>query len=164
MKINTVISILAITLVTSFSHNLSAAEEQSPEMKLIKMMDFSKTAKAGATATFAPFLKQLQEQGLPEAAIKEVNAAAERFFTKSFDNPEIEVEIAKIYAEIYTKEEIAELIKFYETPVGKKSLETMPKVMIASSEIGQKFAMQNQAGFQAEMQEIMAKHMPAKAE
>lgn len=163
MKITTAISILAITLAIGFSNNLHAQEEQSPAVKLIKLMNFTKTAKAGANASFAPFLEQLKAKGLPEEAIKEVSAAAERFFTKTFENPEIEAEIAKVYEGIYSKEEMAELLKFYATPVGKKTIESMPVIMQESAQIGQKYAMLNQAEFQAEMQEIMAKHAPADA-
>jgi hypothetical protein len=163
MKITTVFSLLAITLFTNFSSSLQAAEEPSTAMKLIKLMEFSKTAKAGASASFTPFLQQLKAKGLPEEGLKEMSEAAERFFSKTFDNPAIEVDIAKIYEENYTKEEMEELLKFYQTPAGKKSIEVMPKIMQESSKIGQKYAVQNQAAFQTEMQTIMAKYAPAPA-
>ncbi len=161
MKITTAITILTVTLLTGFSNTLRAEEEKSPAMKLIEIMDFTKTAKAGATASFAPFLAQLKAKGIPEEGIKEVSAAADRFFAKTFDNPELEKEMAKVYENAYTKEEMEQLLEFYKTPLGKKTLETMPQIMQESAKIGQKFAMENQAGFQAEMQEIMTKYTPA---
>lgn len=164
MKITTTLTILILTLLSGFSQNLRAEEKESPAMKLIKMMDFSKTAKIAAAASFAPFLKEMEANGLPVQAINEISAEADRFFTKTFDNPEIQAEMAKVYEGAYTKEEMAELLKFYETPLGKKTLETMPQIMQASTEIGQKFAIQNQGEFQAEIQAIMAKHAPAFAE
>ncbi len=160
MKITTAI-VVAITLLTGFSNSLCAEEEKSPAIKLIEMMDFTKTAKAGATASFAPFLEKLKAKGVPEAGLKEVSEAAERFFSKTFDNPKIVAEIATVYENSYTKEEMAQLLEFYKTPLGKKTLETMPQIMQQSAIIGQKFAMEHQAKFQAEMQEIMAKYTPA---
>ncbi|MDW3203943.1 MAG: DUF2059 domain-containing protein [Alphaproteobacteria bacterium] len=38
-------------------------------------------------------------------------------------------DVAPIMAGIYTTEELQQLIEFYETPLGKKALKTMPQVM-----------------------------------
>jgi len=150
--------ILAIAALTCFSAPLRAAEEKSPAIRLIELMDFANTAKAGASASFAPVLQQMKAQGMPDEALKEVTEAADRFFTKTFEDPGIKADLAKVYEGAYTNDEMEELLVFYETPVGKKSLLTMPQIMQESSKVGQKYAMKNQADFQAEMQAIMAKY------
>lgn len=150
--------LLTIAAITCFSTTLRAAEETSPATRLIEVMNFSKTAKAGATAAFAPMIQQMKAQGMPEEAVKEVMAAADRFFTKTFSDPGIKTDLVKVYEDAYTKEEMEELLTFYETPVGKKSLAAMPQLMQESAVVGQKYAAKNQAEFQAEMQAIMAKH------
>jgi len=43
--------------------------------------------------------------------------------------------IIDVYAEVFTEEEVSELIKFYETPVGQKMLQKMPELMQASMSI-----------------------------
>lgn len=121
-------------------------------------MDFSKTAKAGATASFAPVLQQMKAQGMPDVALKEVAEAADRFFAKTFEDPGIKTDLAKVYESTYSNEEMEELLVFYETPIGKKSLIAMPQIMQESAKVGQKYAMKNQAGFQAEMEGIVAKY------
>jgi uncharacterized protein len=163
MKISTAFTVVSLTLLTSFSTSLCAAEEKSeatPAMKLIELMNFTKMAKTTASTAFAPVLEQLKGQGLPEEGIKEVSKAVDNYFSKIYNSPELMKDIAKAYESVYTKEEIEELIAFYSTPIGKKSLETMPQIMEKSAAIGQKYAEINQAEFEAVMQAIMAKHMP----
>ncbi len=141
------------------------AEEQKPSsaMELIDIMNFTETAKGSAAGSFAPILGQMKAQGLPPKAIEEVIAAAEEFFSKTFEDPDFRTEIAEVYEKNYSESELVELIAFYETPLGKKTLAAMPQVMQQSNLIGQKFALKNQAEFQAELQGIMMKHAPAPA-
>lgn len=44
-----------------------------------------------------------------------------------------------VYMSVYTEEEIQELIKFYQTPVGQKTIEQTPVLMEQSMEISQKY-------------------------
>lgn len=44
-----------------------------------------------------------------------------------------------VYMSVYTEEEIQELIKFYQTPVGQKTIEQTPILMEQSMEISQKY-------------------------
>ena len=44
-----------------------------------------------------------------------------------------------IYAEHFTPEEIDQLVKFYSTPIGQKTIKTMPLVLRESMESGQKW-------------------------
>ena len=140
-----------------------AAAEKTPALRLLEVIDFAATARAAADASFAPVIEQMKGQGLPDEAIVEVKAAADKFFTKTFDDPEITPELAKVYEGNFTNEEMEELLLFYKTPVGQKTLKTMPQVMQESGMVGQKIAAKNQAEFQGEMQAIMMKYQPTPA-
>ena len=148
---------LAITALTLLP-TAARAEEKSPSLRLIELMEFTKTAKLAAASTIAPMVQQLKTAGVPDEAIKEISAAADRFFAKTFDNPDFIGEIAKVYENTFSKEEMEELIVFYNTPVGRKSLQSMPQIMQEGAKVGQKYAAQNQAEFQAEVNAIMAKY------
>ncbi|MGJ8644493.1 MAG: DUF2059 domain-containing protein [Luteolibacter sp.] len=159
MKFSITPLLIAATLITAVAPlAANAQEEKSPAIRLLEVIDFAATARAAADASFAPVIEQMKGQGLPDEAIVEIKAAADKFFSKTFEDPEIMGELANVYENNYTDEEMEELLMFYETPVGKKSLQTMPQVMQESGAIGQKFAQKNQAEFQAEMQAIMMKY------
>lgn len=69
----------------------------------------------------------------------------EEFFTefqKQFNAELIVTNIAPIYDKHFTHEEIKELLKFYQTPLGKKTISTMPKIMEESMAMGQELGKQ----------------------
>lgn len=153
---------LAITLTAlcSFGFNSAMAEEEvRPAIKLLKAIDYVETAKQAAAGVMAPMIEQLKAQGLPDAAIKEFTEAADKFFTITFEDPDMEGEMAAIYEKHFTNEELEELLIFYQTPLGKKTLLTMPEVMQEGMQVGQKFAAKNQEKFQNEVRGIMEKYM-----
>lgn len=47
----------------------------------------------------------------------------------------------QLYMSVYTEAEINELIAFYESPIGQKTLEKMPLLMQESMAINQKYTM-----------------------
>ncbi len=51
-----------------------------------------------------------------------------------FDLNEIIEHVIPVYDNHYTVEEIQELLKFYESPIGKKFLETNPKIAVESAD------------------------------
>lgn len=74
-------------------------------------------------------------------------------FSKEFDSslPSLYDKMADVYMETYTHEEIKQMLKFYDSPVGKKitekSSELTKKNLVAAQEWGK------------ELQEIMMKYM-----
>jgi len=46
--------------------------------------------------------------------------------------------MAKIYMAEFSESELNELTKFYQTPLGKKTIQKMPALMAKGAEIGQK--------------------------
>ncbi len=60
------------------------------------------------------------------------------FFSEHFRWTELEPEYVRIYAEAYTEPELRELIAFYDTPVGRKTVDLMPVLMRRGSEIGER--------------------------
>ena len=60
-----------------------------------------------------------------------------RFFEKYLVFDSLKRELADIYLDMFTPEEIKELIAFYETPLGKKIIEKTPELTLRSAQVGQ---------------------------
>lgn len=163
MKAKAYLPFAAIVAIAGLSLAPAKAAEESPAVELVKMMNLGENGKAAAIASFEPAIKQMQAQGLSDEAIVEIRAAADRFFDKTLTDPQMSVEMAKVYERNFTEAEIKELLAFYKTPLGRKTLETLPKVMAESSQVGQRLAMKNQASFQKEIEAIVAKHAGKKS-
>jgi hypothetical protein len=67
---------------------------------------------------------------------------------------ELGPKLIELYATTFTEKELAVLIKFYESPTGKKALAEMPTLMQKGVDIGREIAEQHQG----ELQEMIRTH------
>ena len=113
-----------VVFASSFTFAQDAFKEDV--LKLIK--------KSGATAQMEMAKKQIMEM-IPEAKHAE--------FSKEFDStmPALYEKMVGVYKEEFTHDEVKELLKFYETPAGKKMGEKsgvlFEKSMAAAQDWGQ---------------------------
>ncbi len=61
--------------------------------------------------------------------------------------------LVPVYSKYMTLEDLKELIKFYETPVGKKFAKNTPLIMLESMQIGEQWGMKVGQDFEKKMKE-----------
>lgn len=127
---------IALVFLVQFSFSQNDAFK-ADVMKLIE--------KSGSNGSMNSAKKQIYD------LIAEENREA---FSKEFDAklPKLFEKLATVYMEIYTHQDIKDLLKFYETPVGKKMSENVGLIMEQSIAIGTQWG-------QEELQEIIQKYM-----
>ena len=59
-----------------------------------------------------------------------------RFFNKYMSYDSLKPEMVEIYSEAFTASELKEIVAFYKTPTGKKSIKKMPELMAKGGQIG----------------------------
>lgn len=105
-------------------------------------------------------LKVIQQSGAAapmqmakQQIMENIPLAKRADFGKEFDAtlPSLYEEIAKIYMQVYTHEDVKEMIKFYDSPVGKKIASSTGEITAKSQVAGQEWGM--------ELQGIMMKYM-----
>jgi len=69
----------------------------------------------------------------------------QQFFHKYLTWENVKEDTITIYTQEFTEPELKKLTEFYKTPVGKKAVEKMPKLMFVAGQIGLKKAQENQA-------------------
>lgn len=101
----------------------------------------------GATALFSPLIAGVVEQAKllylqqnPALAndLNEIAAKLRAELQPRF--VEVQDEVAKLYAEHFTEQELKEILAFYQSPVGKKVLSEQPKVVEGSMKFAQDWA------------------------
>lgn len=107
--------------------------------------DVLKVLKASGSAAQMELAKEQVMGNIPE----DKKAA----FSKDFDDslPSLYDKMAKVYMEMYTHEEVKQMLKFYNTPVGKKMSEKSGELTKKNMEAAQEWGM--------ELQGIMMKYM-----
>jgi len=99
---------------------------------------------------------QMQIAQNPE--LEAIKPTIHAFFEKYMGWEAQRGDIAALYAKNYTAEELNELNKFYQTPLGQKTVQLMPQIAAAGAQIGQSRLAEHmgelQMMIQAELKEI----------
>jgi hypothetical protein len=91
--------------------------------------------------------------GTPESkatALELMNRLADQIGQR-MDWQKLKPEYVKLYAEVFTEEEIEGMVAFYKTPAGHAMIEKMPALLSKSMEIGQR----QMAGIMPEIQKAV---------
>lgn len=104
------------------------------------------------------------EDAKMKALNKEIDEATQEFKKENVTFASFKADIVKLYKESWSEEEINDLIKFYETPTGKKSIETAPMMMQKTMNLVQGRLQERFPAFQEKIKAIVEKHMPEKKE
>ncbi|MFL6595845.1 MAG: DUF2059 domain-containing protein [Chthoniobacterales bacterium] len=102
--------------------------------------------------------QMLQMQVKQNPAIAPYQAEMKNFLGKYMSWPSMKDDMVKIYMEEFTEQELKELTAFYQTPLGKKTVQRMPALMSKGAEMGQKRVQEHLPELQAA---IAAKGAPA---
>ncbi len=120
------------------------ASEMSAE-KLLNAMDMETTL----SHSIEQMLNLQLQQNPSMAPYKETLAT---FFKKHMSYESLKPEMIKLYAEAFTAAELNEITAFYNTAVGKKTIEKMPALMAAGGQIGAQRIQANMAELQSMIQ------------
>lgn len=82
-------------------------------------------------------------------------ADLEQFFYELFISPETIKQLAQLYAQYFTLDEMQELINFYKTPLGQKLIKTNSEIMLKSQRIGMNLLKKHQR----EYMEVVKKYI-----
>ena len=77
------------------------------------------------------------EQGGMGELTPEVRTVLREFMDEHFRFEDLEPEMIRLYADLYTEEEIRGMTAFYRTPLGQRMIETLPQLSAASTRIAQ---------------------------
>ena len=127
-------------------------------MDLMKLLKFENTLINTSKLGFAPFFNQLRTKGMPEEAIQELKEVSEIYFKQVASDPDLKKEMAGIYEEKFNKDELKNLIEFYKSPLGQKSLQVLPELTHAGSNLGKKYADKYSENFKDNLTRIMKKY------
>ena len=131
----------------------ATAEEQelSPELRadIERLMEVTRTADMGRQMgdLLAQQIVQLTDLTTPESVARCRIIAAEAV-KELLDDGGLLYDLIPVYARHFSHQDVRDMIAFYETPLGMKTLEVMPKLMQESMQTGQQWALKVMPGVQ----------------
>jgi uncharacterized protein len=153
------LSILAFTLLSCLGTAQSApAIDPAKAADIRKLLDLVGTREimqqsfGGSLSQIKPLVTRSLPPG--EYRAKLVDLFFEKFQSK-IDLDNFMNLAVPVYDKYFSADEIKQMIKFYETPIGKKAIATLPKLTGELSEMGQKWGAE--IGRES-MNEVLAEH------
>lgn len=105
---------------------------QTKEQKVEKLLDIMGTTK-NMKLIFDQMISQYQSTN------PSVPSSYWEKLREKVDYKELQSKVANVYANHFTSEDIDGLIKFYQTPLGQKTIKELPQIMQESMAVGQEW-------------------------
>ena len=128
-----------ITAISSCLTSYATAEEKpgiKAAYKLFDAMDMANSYQQTLSK-----IVDVKIQGDPKIA--PYRGVILEFFNKYLGWDSMKADIAQIYSENFTTKELIQLKKFYQTPIGKKAANLIPKLTAEGAALGQKRVQEN---------------------
>ncbi|HEU5078235.1 MAG TPA: DUF2059 domain-containing protein [Opitutaceae bacterium] len=129
MKLSKLVLAFALIAPTCWADSQALAE------KLLDLTGTQKAMSSGFELGFKPVLNQMKAQGMPDELLNQIADASHQFFAENFKWQDIKPDIVKMYVQTFSEAELGDLVKFYESPTGKKAASSMPSLMQQTSAI-----------------------------
>ena len=138
---------------------VSAQEaERSPAEKLLEVTRYEEMSLDSAMAAFDGAMKA-QTESLPKAAVAEIREEALKLYKRIFTGEEARRKIVELYQKHFTDDELNEMIEFYSTPLGRKTLVMMPSIMQDAMANVMPVIEREMPAFQKKVAEIAERHL-----
>jgi hypothetical protein len=126
-------------------------------MQLLDAMQMSTMMKGMTDQMRGMFEKQFAAEEKCDAAKPIAQEFAQKFSDQLMANSDdFKADIGAIYAEVYSEDELKQLVAFYQSPLGKKMQAHMPELMQKSMQISQ----DRVRGIQPQIQKLTADYAP----
>lgn len=147
-------------LLLTFSLLLIPASAQkdsklSPIEQLFKVMKLEQTVIDGGEAGFVMVEQSLADQELNKEEMAEVKDAFMDYMSKVALDPEFKAKTKAVYQKAFTDDEITELVAFYKTPIGQKTLNVLPGLTSEIMAFSQQLAQKHVGSFQDALTKIL---------
>ena len=133
---------------------LAEGRELSPELRadIGRLMEVTRAADIGRQMgdLLAQQIVHLSDLSTPESVARCRVIAAETIRELLADGGLLD-DLVPVYARNFSHQDVRDMIAFYETPLGLKTLEVMPKLMQESMQVGQRWALKVMPGVQEEV-------------
>lgn len=129
-------------------------------LKWAKTTNFAQNA---AQVIVGKFKQEMQnDPKMKQVMTKEMLADLEQFFYELFLSPETIKQLAILYSQYFSLDDMSDLIKFYESPVGVKLIKADPELKLKTQQIGEILLKKHEKEYMAIVGKYLVKSDKAK--
>jgi len=126
--------------------------------KVIDMVSGKATMRASFDAVMNGAIENMHQHGLPQEGIDSVRAAIAKWYDTEINFDDIRPKIVDIYVKDFTEEDLKQILGFYESPIGQKTIKNMPSVMREGAIVAQEYTKAKIPTLNAQLTPILAKY------
>ncbi|KGK83577.1 hypothetical protein DP64_08850 [Stutzerimonas degradans] len=130
--------ILSLASVAANADQASHARNAERFLQLANADRLAVPVYAQVQQMFAQRFAETQAPENKKALLERYQAKANTALDQAIGWKKLEPELVSIYTSQFTERELAELIEFYESPLGKKMLDKLPELNARSAQLTQK--------------------------
>lgn len=141
-----------------FTLSAPTMAQETPVDEMFRVMSMEKQMAGGFEAMLPVIDQMTAEFKLDSEGKEELRDIFRTWFNEDIDRSKMTSEIKKLYSQAFTDDEISEITKFYQTPVGKKFLDKSPELMQLGAQIGMEEGQAKQVKLVERIQPFLEKH------
>jgi len=147
-------------LLVAFVSLAQAADANHSKLAgdLVDLIAGPDTMRAGFLAVMDPMVEAMKQRGVSDAGVKEIRDTMTKWFDQEIKWSEMKPEIIKLYMKEFTESELKELLAFYRTPTGKKTITKLPALVQEGAAIGQRYAKGKEETLTKMLNPVLEKH------
>jgi len=131
---------LSVFLLAFFTFSVQAEVDSKAASieKMFAIIGIDRQLTGGFEAILSVVDQQASKLNLDAKEKDELKNIYRAWFDQDIDRASVKKQMIDLYADHFTQQEIEEIIKFYQTPIGQKFLEKSPVLMQLGAQIGMK--------------------------
>jgi len=134
------------------------ASERVLAAKVIDMVSGKETMRASFDAVMNGAIENMHQHGLPQEGIDAVRATIAKWYDTEINFDDIRPKIVEIYVKDFTEDDLKQILAFYESPIGQKTIKTMPSVMREGALVAQDYTKAKIPSLNAQLSPILTKY------
>lgn len=134
------------------------ASQRALAAKLIDMTNGKDTMRAGFDAVMNGAITNMAAHGLPPDGVNEIRTAIDKWYDQEINFDDIRPKLVDIYMQNFTEDDLKQLVSFYQSPVGQKTIKNLPTVMRDGAMIAQEYTKAKIATLNAQLTPILMKY------
>lgn len=147
---------LVCSIVFSLSSFAATQSHKNAAEELISLTNPKETFITAFMVSFEPALDLMSANGLSSDKVEKVRSLAQDLAITVSEDPDLLSGLVGIYVEEFSENEIIELMAFYRTPLGRKTLKKLPVLFERGGAIGEAVTSKYLTEFQGKVSSVIA--------
>jgi hypothetical protein len=126
--------------------------------KLIDMTNGKDMMREGFDAVIDGVIENMHRHGMPQQGVDEIKAAVGKWYDAQINFDEIRPKMVDVYVKSFSEDDLKQMVAFYGSPVGQKTIKSLPVVMREGAMIDQEYTKAKIPSLNAELTPILVKY------